>query len=174
MASTGASFAVEARWDLLPGGSSLAGDDIRSGQLTGGFDQGFSRTVGLTLTANQLYDVFMLVDAFSAATLDGSRADAHAFVDPVFSFGPGVDPLAYSFEFSAGIGNSPVSFAVQEPGSLYLLSTGLLCIGLFRRRFQLPILAPGRTSRRDLQPAGSPRGQCYSAILSSRCCCERS
>ena len=134
VASAGASFAVQASWDLLDGGSSLAGDHISSGQLTGGFGQGFSRTVSLTLATNRLYDVNMLADAFSAATLDGSRADAHAFVDPVFSFGPGVDPLVYSFDFSPGIGNSPVNAAVPEPGALGLLSTGLLCLGLVRRR----------------------------------------
>jgi hypothetical protein len=133
VANTGASFAVESRWDVLDGGSSLAGDDIRSGQLTGSFSQSFDRTVILSLAANLPYTVFMLADAFSAATLEGSLADAHAFVDPIFSFGPGVDPLIYSFDFSAGIGNSP-NAAVPEPRSLGLLSTGLLCLALLRRR----------------------------------------
>ena len=35
-ATAGASFAVEARWDLLDNGNSLAGDDIRPGQIFGG------------------------------------------------------------------------------------------------------------------------------------------
>ena len=134
VASTGASFAVESRWDLLDGGSSLAGDDIRSGQMTGSFSQGFSRSVSLTLATNRPYGVFMLVDAFSAATVEWSRADAHTFVDPVFSFGPGVDPRVYSYNFSAGIGNSPAGAAVSEPASLGLLGAGLLCLGLLRRR----------------------------------------
>lgn len=142
-ATTGASFAVESRWDLLFGGTSLAGDDIRSGQLTGSFDQSFSRTVSLTLTANRQYTVFMLADAFSGATAQGSRAVAHAFMDPVFSFGPGVDPLLYSFDFSAGIGNSPAGAAVPEPESLGLLGAGLLCLGFLRRRSRQPAI-PGK------------------------------
>jgi hypothetical protein len=146
VANTGASFAVESRWDVLDGGTSLAGDDIRSGQLTGSFGQGFSRTVSLTLMANHPYDVFMLSDAFSAATLDGSRADAHAFVDPVFSFGPGVDPLVYSFDLSAGIGNSPVSAAVPEPASFALFGAALLCLALIRRRCGQHEIAGPKTS----------------------------
>jgi len=130
-ANAGASFAVETRWDLLDSGASLAGDDIRSGQLTGGFGQSFERTVSLALTANHPYTVFMLVDSASAATLAGSQSRAHASVDPVFRLGPGVDPQAYSFLFSSEIGNSPA--AVPEPQSFVVLAGGLLCIAVFRR-----------------------------------------
>ena len=70
-ATSGASFAVESRWDLLDGGSPLVGDDIRSGQLTGSFDESFSRSVDILLTANHVYSVFMLADAAGAATLEG-------------------------------------------------------------------------------------------------------
>ena len=91
--TSGASFAVESRWDLFDAALvSLAGDDIRSGQLSGTFSQSFSHTVSLSLVANQVYSVFMLADAAAAATDQGSHAIAGAFVDPVFSFGPGVDP----------------------------------------------------------------------------------
>jgi hypothetical protein len=131
-AYAGASFAVEARWDLLDSGTSLAGDDIRSGQLTGSFSQGFERTVSLTLAANHPYTVFMLVDTASAATDAGSQSRAHASVDPVFRLAPGVDPQTYSFLFSPGIGNSPA--AVPEPRSCALLAGGLLCIAVIRRR----------------------------------------
>src|SRR5690349_18089625 len=60
LAGAGASFAVQSRWDLFDGGTSLAGDNIQSGQLTGDFNQSFRRTVSLTLMANQTYTVFML------------------------------------------------------------------------------------------------------------------
>jgi len=128
-ANTGASFAVESRWDLLDGGTSLAGDDIRSGQMTGSFDQSFNRTVSLTLATNHVYSVFMLADVGAAATLQGSRATGHAFVDPIFSLGPQVDPLAYSFHFSDGIGN-----AIPEPRIISVLGAGFLLLGLVHLR----------------------------------------
>jgi hypothetical protein len=52
LADTGASFAVESRWDLLDGGVPLAGDDIRSDQLSGSFSQSFGRTVHLPLAGS--------------------------------------------------------------------------------------------------------------------------
>jgi hypothetical protein len=131
-ATSGASFAVESRWDLLDSGSSLAGDDIRSGQLSGSFSQNFDHRVSLTLAADHVYTVFMLADAAAAATVEGSRATSSASIDPIFSFGPGVDTRTYSFVFSEGIGNAPL--AVPEPSTLVLLSIGLLCLGLLGRR----------------------------------------
>ena len=132
-ASAGASFAVESRWTLFDGialANTLAGDDVASTQLTGTFDQGFARTVSLTLLTNHVYPVLMLADAQAAATDAGSQSVAHAFVDPVFSFGPGVDPSLYSFTFSNGIGN----VAAPEPGLLALSIAGLLSVGVLRRR----------------------------------------
>jgi hypothetical protein len=130
-ATSGASFAVESRWDLLDSSSSLAGDDIRSGQLSGSFAQNFDHRVSLTLAANHVYTVFMLADAAAAATDEGSRATSSASIDPIFSFGPGVDTQSYSFVFSEGIGNVPLT--VPEPSTFVLLSTGLLFLGLLRR-----------------------------------------
>jgi hypothetical protein len=131
-ATPGASFAVESRWDLFDlGHVRLAGDDIRSGQLSGDFNQNFSHSVSLSLAANQVYSVSILADASSAATDLGSHATANAFIDPIFSIGPGVNPLSYSFSFSDGIGNA-ASAGVPEPGTLVLLSSALLSLGVLR------------------------------------------
>lgn len=132
-ATAGASFAVESMWALYDSPSfttQLAGDDVVSGQTTGTFDDGFDRQVGLMLTANHVYAVVMKADANAAATATGSHAVAHASVDPVFSFGAGVDPQLYSFAFSEGIGNTPV----PEPGTLLLVCAGVASLGLARRR----------------------------------------
>jgi hypothetical protein len=130
-ASSGATFAVESRWDLLDTGITLAGDDKHSGEISGNFDEGFDRTVSLMLTTNHVYSVFMLADAAAAATALGSSATGNAFVDPTFSFGPGVDTLAYSFHFSEAIGNSR---PVPEPGTVFIAGTGLLLLSLLRWR----------------------------------------
>ena len=133
--SSGASFAVESSWAFRDVGSLLAGDEIRSGQLSGSFNQNFGRTVSLTLAVNHVYTVDMLADAAAAATLEGSSAIAHAVVDPVFSFGPGIDPLLYSFHLSDGIGNAGPT-TVPEPGTAALVSSVLLVLP-FRRRLRL-------------------------------------
>ena len=133
LASPGASFVVQSRWNLYDSvalTAELAGDEIDSTQITGSFGQSFDRTVSLTLLTNHVYPVFMLADAEAAATAEGSSAAANAFVDPFFYFGPGVDPSLYAFSFSAGVGNA----AAPEPGRLLLVGTPLLALGLSRRR----------------------------------------
>jgi hypothetical protein len=135
-ADDGASFAVETRWGLLDGGATLVGDDIRSGQLTGIFNQSFGGTHDVELAANHLYTVFILADAAAAATVEGSHATAHAFVDPLFAFGAGVDPSLYAFELSPGIGNDAAGQPVPEPTSLALLGTGFAVVSWRARRFQ--------------------------------------
>jgi hypothetical protein len=65
----------------------------------------------------------MAINAEAAA--NSLPASATAIVDPVFSFAPGVDP-GYSFQFSEGIGNSRGPSPVPEPGSVLLLTGGLI------------------------------------------------
>jgi hypothetical protein len=136
-ATSGASYALQATWDLLDGGTSLAGDAIRSGQQSGSFSQHFDHTVALMLLANHVYGVQLVADAAAAATVAGSHAVADAFVDPIFSFETGVDTQRYSFHFSEGIGNTRPA-AIPAPGVLCLMSIGLLILfGARRRRFAL-------------------------------------
>ena len=52
--------------------ASVAGDDVRSGQMSGSFSEGFSRTVSLTLATNRVYTVSMFADAQAAATEVGA------------------------------------------------------------------------------------------------------
>ena len=115
----------------------VASDAIDSGVQHEFFSQSFSHAVPVTMLANHVYRVTMFVDVGVAGGEFG--ANAAAFIDPVFSFAPGVDP-AYSFLFSEGIGNSPIT-ASPEPSSVVLLSTGAIAIGLLRRRSKLRRLA---------------------------------
>jgi hypothetical protein len=132
-ATAGGSIAVESFWSFyFDALNPLAGDDLRSGQIFGAaYNQSFSRSVQLTLTANVPYTVSMLADAQAAATDAGSRASARALVDPVFSLGVGADPGLYSFQFSAGIGNTA---AVPGPASAIAMALGLLVLGAATRR----------------------------------------
>ena len=99
--------------------------------MSGIFNQNFGHTVNFTLSANQVYKVTMVADAFAAAGSSGTLAFASAFIDPIFSFGPGVGP-EYSFLLSDGIGNGA---PIPEPSAFVLLITGTLAlVGLFRMR----------------------------------------
>jgi hypothetical protein len=129
VATSGASFAVESFWQLRDVGNVLIGDDIRSGQIDGNsFSQSFAHTVGISLATNHVYQVALFADAAAAATAEGSRASAHASVDPFFSFAVGVDPALFSFHLSEGIGNTATA-AVPEPGTGVLLAAALLLLG---------------------------------------------
>ena len=111
----------------------LFGDALDSGVQHEPFSQSFSHRVFVTVTANDILRVTMSVDLQIGGGSVGGNGTA--IIDPVFSFAPGVDP-AYSFQFSDGIGNSSTP-AAPEPGSVLLLSTGAVAIGLLRRRSRL-------------------------------------
>ena len=110
--------------DVLLG--AVSSDALDSGVQHDDFSQAFSHTVFVTVAASHIHRVTMSVDLQVGGGNFG--ANGTAFIDPVFSFAPGVDP-AYSFQFSDGIGNSSIP-AVPEPSSVVLLSTGAIAIGL--------------------------------------------
>jgi hypothetical protein len=127
----GGTVAVEAFWSIFAAiGDPLASDDLRSGQVAS-FDGVFDRSFELMLQANFPYTVTMLADAAAGASGLGSHAQAHAFVDPVFALGSGVDPALYALQFSPGIGNA---VAAPEPTSLELLGVGLFAMAMVRQR----------------------------------------
>lgn len=125
----GASFVLQATWSL-EGNGTLIGGGIETGLIHSAFSDEFSRLESVMLTANRIYRVTMFANAEAAGGEFG--ASSLALVDPVFSFGPGVDP-AYSFHFADGIGNS----SIPEPGSMVLLSTGAIAVFVIRGRSKL-------------------------------------
>jgi len=125
--------------DVLLG--TVSSDALDSGVQHDDFSQAFSHTVFVTVTANHIFRVTMSVDLQVGGGNFG--ANGTAFIDPVFSFAPGVDP-AYSFQFSDGIGNSSIP-AIPEPSSVVLLSTGAIAIALLGKA--------RRRKRREPQPS---------------------
>jgi hypothetical protein len=121
-------FLLDARWALLDSSSAqLAFDGLQSFLKSGPFHREFSRTVNLTADTNRIYQVIMTVNAQGTVKELGAFVGAKADLDPVFSFGPGVDPSLFSFEFSDGIGNSPQPVPLPPP--LTLLGVALLAFG---------------------------------------------
>jgi hypothetical protein len=135
-----AGFAMKSVWSLeaLNLGLLISDEGIITPALTGSFSQTWGETHDLMLTTNSVYRVTMIADA-------GARGgSATAFVDPVFSFGPGVDPTQYAFQFSEGIGNSP-PLAVPEPGGAAMMMLGLAAL--------IAVTKSRRMVRGDLQRA---------------------
>jgi hypothetical protein len=129
-----AAFALRALWSLEDGfsGALLFSDGIETPQLTGAFSDSFDRTVDLTVAANRRFRVNLLADV-------GIRGGSgSAFVDPIFSFGPGVGS-EYSFVFSDGVGNTrvvqePPPTAVTEPRTLALSGLALMALAFIGMR----------------------------------------
>lgn len=137
VATAGASIVAVSRWTLEnTSGFALYTDSLSSGLVSGGsYDDAFQHTVAITLETNREYRVRMFADAQAAATEPGSRADALAFIDPVFRFADGADASSHSFSFSAGIGNEPGvdPQPASEPGTLAALMLGLAALARCRR-----------------------------------------
>ncbi len=114
-----------------------------SGTPAGGYSGSFSDTRTLTLLTGQSYLLNLQVTANSQGQ-NGMSAMAAAFVDPTFSIASGVaNPGQYSFQFSAGVGNSPLSQA-PEPGTWATLGFSLALLATVRRRL-------GPSALRDTQ-----------------------
>jgi len=127
-----ATYSLESSWALYESATSgvqLARDILRTDLRTGTLHDSFSRTVVVNLETNHVYRVTLVASARADARA-GHDVEAVAWIDPVFSFVPGVDLSLVSFDFSDGIGNSPVPL----PSSLALLGSGLLAAGRSMRR----------------------------------------
>ncbi len=129
-----AGFAMDARWNLADVNLGLVevfkgGIDMQAA-IQGSFNDSFNEVAELGLTPGHIYRVTMVVDVFAGASGSVFPASASAFIDPVFSFGPGVGS-EYSLLFSPGIGNAA---PVPEPQTWALLAMGVLALCLRRTR----------------------------------------
>ncbi|MBL8176064.1 MAG: PEP-CTERM sorting domain-containing protein [Bryobacterales bacterium] len=127
-------FALKATWSLFHANSGqfvVLEEGIQTPALQGSFSQSFSNTRDLVLKVGDLYRITMVADAGAAA---GSGANAHgfAFIDPLFTFAPGVGQ-EFSFLFSEGIGNSAAALT-PEPGTMAMIGVAAWLLGLRRRR----------------------------------------
>ncbi|MBS1825041.1 MAG: PEP-CTERM sorting domain-containing protein [Acidobacteria bacterium] len=124
-------FALKALWRFedLSTASLLVNDEgINTPALTGSFSESFAKTYDMMLTVGHVYRVTLVADVGAGPGSSG-KASGTAFIDPIFTFGPGVGP-EFSFNLSDGIGNS----GVPEPGTLGLMVAGALGIGVWRMR----------------------------------------
>jgi hypothetical protein len=142
-------FSLKATWSLASADGTLfveGGVDEVAGSAN--YFDSFHDVQSIFMTVNQRHTVRLVADTFVATgTTNGASGGGYSFVDPVFSFGPGVGP-EYSFLFSEGVGNLPV----PEPHAFLLMAAGLLTMGWFSRlganRFR-------HTPKRSLRSEGS-------------------
>lgn len=127
-------FESIARWSLRNTSEFiLVGHDLHIGGLGGESDsKSFTETRSLMLRTNTEYRVVMEVLARSGGLEPGAHSVAEAFVDPLFSFGAGVDRSRYAFHFADGIGNEPPVSGVPAPGAPALVAVGLLALAARR------------------------------------------
>jgi hypothetical protein len=137
-AANGGGFEAIARWSLRDTSERiLLGNSISvffGGQEGGSEDDSFGGDQATMLRPNQEYRIVMEVLARASTGVNAvGSGDALAFVDPIFRFGAGVDTSLYTFRFSEGIGNEPVS-AVPEPAAPLLFVLGCAALARARRR----------------------------------------
>lgn len=130
-----AGFALKSAWRLedLSAAALLVNDEgIITPGLQGSFSETFAKTYELLLTVGHIYRITLVADVGAAAG-SGETAFGSAFIDPLFTFGPGVGP-EFSFDFSEGIGNA-AGAATPEPGWMGVMGLMVVTvIGVKKRR----------------------------------------
>jgi hypothetical protein len=146
---TGAFLSLRATWSFASPSEFHEGGIVVPNVFSH-FDDSFHEIRELTVRTNQALNLtlFAEVAARGGTMMIGGvpvevGTTGIAYIDPVFSFGPGVGP-EYSFVFSDGVGNVPIS-SVPEPSTLALLAAGLLAVsGLGTRARRAPRAALAR------------------------------
>lgn len=131
------SFLLKSTWKLESSSGVVISGGIETPTFSDHFYDTYREKHDLFLLPNRRFKVSMFADIFLAP--GGPGGSGYAFVDPLFTFGPGVGP-EYSFAFSPGVGNTA---PVPEPHSFVLMAAGLLALG-WRRR--LSPFAPRRSA----------------------------
>lgn len=129
-------FESIARWSLRNASEiTLVGDSLHISGTGGESDEdGFAGTHSLILRTNTEYRVVMEVLARAGGLEVGAHSVAKAFIDPLFSFGAGVDTTRFAFHFADGIGNTAPPGGVPAPGVPALVVLGLLALAAQRAR----------------------------------------